>query len=141
MLGLSGQKNDWIISKNLICPFFVWNQLTVTQSKPALLWTMLHYYEKNHSKQFSSRHWSFDCFYVIFAPLEYIPSEPRHSNYVIVSSMYFVESVWFTLALLYWNFTDLYVMWTNCDIICSLDTNKKLKNTYSLIHNLHFEYK
>ena len=37
------------------------------------------------------------AFYVIFVPMEYIPSEPPHSPYVIVSFLYFPEE------LIQWN--------------------------------------
>ena len=41
------------------------------------------------------------AFYVIFVPMEYIPSEPPHSPYVIVSFLYFPEE------LIQWNENDI----------------------------------
>ena len=37
----------------------------------------------NDVREGSSLHWSFSCFYVILVPLEYVPSIPPHSSYVI----------------------------------------------------------
>ena len=34
--------------------------------------------------QLSCLHWSYSCFYVVFVPLEYIPSITLHSTYIII---------------------------------------------------------
>ena len=106
----------------------------------------------------------FAAFYVVFVPVECIPSEPPHSSYTIVFSLYlvcFVEICWmwrFILNMLQWNENDIKSCQTtigdyyfhsarkftskrNCKQIIDLSSNTIFYfNSQVMLNNLNFVY-